>query len=57
MPRLTVERARQVLATTFPTANAAVKVLGELGIVSELTGQKKNRSYGYEAYVGLLAGE
>ncbi len=57
MPRFTVERARQVLATTFPTANAAVKVLEELGIVSELTGQKKNRSYGYEAYVGLLAGE
>ena len=57
MPRFTVERARQALATSFPTANAAVKALEELGIVSELTGQKKNRSYGYEAYVGLLAGE
>lgn len=40
---------------TFPTANAAVKVLQDLGIVTELTGQKKNRSYSYQGYVALLA--
>ena len=55
MPRFTIERARQALDTTFPTANAAVKVLEELGIVAELTGQKKNRSYSYQQYVALLA--
>lgn len=54
MPRFTVEHARQKLDTTFPTANAAVGLLAELGIVSELTGQKKNRSYGYQAYIELL---
>lgn len=54
MPRFTVEHARQMLDTTFPTANAAVGLLAELGIVSELTGQKKNRSYGYQAYIDLL---
>ncbi len=54
MPRFTVEHARQKLDTTFPTANAAVGLLAELGIVSELTGQKKNRSYGYQAYIDLL---
>lgn len=54
MPRFTVEHARQKLGTTFPTANAAVGLLAELGIVSELTGQKKNRSYGYQAYIDLL---
>ncbi len=54
MPRFTVERVRQRLATTFPTANAAVQVLEQLGIVSEITGQKKNRSYSYQAYVDLL---
>ena len=46
---------RRKLATSFPTATAAVKVLEDLGIVSELTGQKKNRSYSYAAYIGLLA--
>ncbi|MEY4564867.1 MAG: hypothetical protein RLZZ618_4144 [Pseudomonadota bacterium] len=55
MPRFTVERARQALGTTFPTANAAVKVLEDLSIVAELTGQKKNRSYSYQPYIALLA--
>jgi Fic family protein len=54
MPRFTVEQVRQRLTTSFPTANAAVKVLEDLGIVQELTGQKKNRSYSYSAYIELL---
>ena len=54
MPRFTVELARQKLNTSFPTANAAVKLLEDLGIVSELTGQKKNRSYSYQAYIELM---
>ena len=55
MPRFTVERVRQELDTSFPTANAAVKALEDLGIVTELTGHKKNRSYGYQRYIALLA--
>lgn len=54
MPRFTIERVRQQLDTSFPTATAAVKVLEDLGIVAEMTGQKKNRSYSYQAYVELL---
>lgn len=54
MPRFSVEQVRQRLATTFPTANAAVRMLEELGIVAELTGQRKNRIYSYVAYVELL---
>ncbi len=55
MPRLTIEQVRQRLATSFPTAAAAVKLLEELGIVTELTGQKKNRCFSYAGYVELLA--
>lgn len=55
MPRFTIERVRQTLDTTFPTATAAVKVLEGLGIVTETTGQKKNRSYSYRAYIELLS--
>lgn len=55
MPRFTIERVRQQLDTSFPTATAAVKVLEELEIVAERTGQKKNRSYSYQAYVELLS--
>jgi Fic family protein len=54
MPRFTVEHVRQLLDTTFPTANAAVQTLEQLGVVVEVTGQKKNRSYSYQAYVDLL---
>jgi len=54
MPRFSIEQVRQKLNTTFPTATAAVKVLEDLGIVVEFTGQKKNRSYSYQGYIDLL---
>ena len=54
MPRFTVERVRQKMNTSFPTANAAIRLLSDLGIVAEMTGQKKNRSFSYQAYIVLL---
>ncbi len=54
MPRFSVELARQRLDTSFPTANAAVGLLEDLGIVHEMTGQKKNRNYSYQAYIELM---
>ncbi len=48
------ERARQILDTSFPTTSAAVNQLVDLGIVKEMTGQKKNRIYSYQGYVDLL---
>jgi hypothetical protein len=42
--------------TSFPTATAAVKVLEDLGIVAELSGQKKDRSYSDQTYIALLTG-
>lgn len=55
MPRFNIEIVRQRLDTSFPTATAAVKVLEGLGIVKEQTGQKKNRSYSYQAYIELMS--
>ncbi len=55
MPRLSVDRVCLAVQTTFPTANAAVKLLEELGILTELTGQKKNRTFTYAEYVQLLS--
>ena len=49
-------RARATaVGNQLPTATAAVKALEALGIVTEMTGQKKNRSYSYQAYVELLS--
>lgn len=55
MPRFTVDRVCQTLNTTFPTASAAIQLLQALGMVNELTGQKKNRTYSYAAYIDLLS--
>jgi len=54
MPRFTVERVKLILDTSFPTANAAVKILEDLNIVTETTGQKTNRQYSYTAYIDAL---
>ena len=55
MPRFTVDRVCRTLGTTFPTASAAILLLEELGIVVEMTGQKKNRNFSYAAYIALLS--
>jgi len=55
MPRFSIEMVRQRLETSFPTATAAVVLLESLGIVRETTGQKKNRSYSYQAYIDLMS--
>lgn len=55
MPRFTIERVRQQLGTSFPTATVAIQVLLDLGIIIEITGQKKNRHYSYQNYIDLLA--
>jgi len=55
MPRLSIDRACEAVQTTFPTANAAVKLLEDLGILTELTGQKKNRTFSYAGYIQLLS--
>lgn len=53
MERFTIERVRQQLVISFPTLTAAVKALEELNTVTKMTGQKKNRSYSYQAIVVL----
>ncbi|MEI6114120.1 MAG: Fic family protein [Burkholderiales bacterium] len=54
MPRFTIEHVREKLDTSVPTATAAVTLLEALGIVVEKTGHKRNRNYGYQAYIDLL---
>ena len=55
MPRFTIERVKTELGVSFPTANAAVKSLNELGIIKEMSGRTRNRSFSYEAYIQLIS--
>ena len=55
MPRFTIDRIKVELKTTFPTANAAVRTLEELGIVTEMTGRTRNRNFSYQPYIDLIS--
>ena len=39
---------------SFPAATSGMRALERLGIVRELTGKKRNRLFGYEAYLSIL---
>lgn len=54
MPRFSIEQARQALGCSVPTATAAVRTLIELGMLTERSGKKKNRSFDYTAYIDRL---
>lgn len=45
----------QASGLSFPGASAGMSVLGELGIASEKTGQKRNRVFGYDRYIQILS--
>jgi len=53
-PYLTITRAAEVLKVTFPTAQTGMKKLEELGMVREITGQKRNRIYQAREILALL---
>jgi Fic family protein len=54
-PVLTLPVAAQRTGLSFPGVSDGMKLLGELGIVRELTGKKRNRVYAYDRYLAMLA--
>ena len=53
-PVLTIATITKLLKTTKPTAGKAVDLLCNLGILSERTGSKRNRVFGYKRYLEAL---
>ena len=53
-PVLTLNHLRDVHGLTFPTAGKAMNSLITLGIARELTGQRRNRVFVYDAYLNVL---
>ena len=39
---------------TFPTASSGMRLLAELGVASEITGQPRNRLFAYDRYIDIL---
>jgi len=53
-PVLTIKQVVKLLKTTKPTAAKAVDVLVKNRILEETTGAKRNRMFGYKAYLEVL---
>lgn len=56
-PIVTVSRVVDLLQTTKPTAGKAVDFLEDCGVLSEVSGRKKDRVYRYDEYLRLLRGD
>lgn len=53
-PLVNINLVAQLLGTTFPTAGRLVAVFEELGLLREITGQKRSRLFRYEPYLALF---
>lgn len=53
-PVVRVKTVEELLQVTPPTANSLVADLENLGLLRELTGQRRNRSWAYEEYLHIF---
>jgi len=53
-PIVTIPAIVKLLKTSKPTAAKAVSVLERLGILNEMTGRRRDRTYGYSMYLQRL---
>ena len=53
-PIITIATAVKLLETTRPTATKAVTALVDAGVLEEISGKKRDRSFGYAGYLDLL---
>ena len=53
-PIVSVNEVQALIGTTYPAANDLVARLVECGILTEITGQQRNRRYMYQSYIDLF---
>jgi Fic family protein len=56
-PLVNIKLAASMLETTFPTASRLVTRFEKLGLLEEITGQKRSRLFRYEPYLTLFEPE
>jgi Fic family protein len=54
LPVVNVKTVAELLDVTFPTASRVVSAFQELGLLVEVTGQRRSRVYRYEPYLALF---
>jgi Fic family protein len=55
-PIVSVNEVQGLTGTSYPAANQLVSKLVEVGILTEITGQARNRKFRYQKYIDLFAG-
>jgi Fic family protein len=53
-PIFNVEHAAAITNLSYPNANTLIKDLIEIGLLKEITGQKRNRAFSYEPYLAVF---
>lgn len=53
-PFLSVAGAQEIIGTTYAAANNLVSLLAKIGILKEVTGQKRNRIFYYKPYINIF---
>ena len=53
-PIINAGDVEQALSASTPTANALINALVQLGILTEITGQQRWRSYAFKRYLNLF---
>jgi Fic family protein len=53
-PIVTVASAMKLVEASKPTAIRAIGILEEVGVLAEITGRRRDRSFAYQAYLDLL---
>ena len=53
-PIFTVEHAEAITNLSYPNANTLIKDLCDIGLLQEITGQKRNRAFSYEPYLAVF---
>ena len=54
-PIVTIQSVRERTGLSFHAASSGMAILEQLGIVRELTGQRRNRVFGYQQYIDILS--
>lgn len=54
MPVVSVPEVREITGTGYSAANSLVSRLVDLGILEEITGQRRNRLFRYEPYIAIF---
>jgi len=53
-PEIVIDHVQEITKLSYPNANTLVKDFCDLGLLEEITGQKRNRAFSYAPYLEIF---